>query len=141
MDDADSANSLKSQLDKGGDWNKIIAGLGDKVIRSANVDVSPISTVQKEFINKIGSMKTGETADPQHFEVDNGSVYIVLHVAKKDDLPALSVAEATPELTKIVQDDKRYQFFQQWFNKQFREADIKVDGYYGKWNNSFLAVT
>jgi hypothetical protein len=68
-------------------------------------------------------------------------VYIVLHVAKREDLPELSLADATPELTKIVQDDKRYQFFQQWFDKQFKEADVKVDGYYGKWNRSFLAVT
>ncbi|HEX3825740.1 MAG TPA: SurA N-terminal domain-containing protein [Sporichthyaceae bacterium] len=141
MDDLDSANSLKAQLDKGGDWNTIISSLGEKVLRSATVDMSPISPVQRELIDKVSTLKQGETADPQHFEVDNGSVYIVLHVAKREDLPELSLADATPELTKIVQDDKRYQFFQQWFDKQFKEADVKVDGYYGKWNRSFLAVT
>jgi hypothetical protein len=141
MDDLDSANSLKAQLDKGGDWNTIVTSLGDKVLRSATVDMSPISPVQRELIDKVAALKQGETTDPQHFEVDNGSVYIVLHVAKREDLPELSLADATPELTKIVQDDKRFQFFQQWFDKQFKEADVKVDGYYGKWNKSFLAVT
>jgi hypothetical protein len=141
MDDLDSANSLKAQLDKGGDWNKITTSLGDKVLRQSTVDISPISPVQKDFIDKVSALKQGQTADPMHFEVDNGSVYIVLHVAKRQDLPELSLADATPELTKIVQDNKRYQFFEQWFDKQFREADIKVDGYYGKWNKSFLAVT
>jgi hypothetical protein len=141
MDDLDSANSLKAQLDKGGDWDTIITSLGEKVLRSSTVDMSPISPVQRELIDKVSLLKQGETADPQHFEVDNGSVYIVLHVAKREDLPELTLADATPELTTIVQDDKRYQFFQQWFDKQFREADVKVDGYYGKWNKSFLAVT
>jgi hypothetical protein len=141
MDDVDSANSLKAQLDKGGDWDTIISSLGEKVLRSATVDMSPISPVQRGLIDKVATLKQGETADPQHFEVDNGSVYIVLHVAKREDLPELSLADATPELTKIVQDDKRFQFFQQWFDKQFKEADVKVDGYYGKWNKSFLAVT
>ncbi|HEX3612205.1 MAG TPA: peptidyl-prolyl cis-trans isomerase [Sporichthyaceae bacterium] len=141
VDDIDSANSLKSQLDKGGDWATVIKSLGDKILRSSTVDISPISPVQKEFIDKVSALKQGQSADPMHFEVGDGSVYIVLHVSKREDLPELSLTDATPELTKIVQDDKRYQFFEQWFNKQFRDADIKVDGYYGKWNKSFLAVT
>jgi len=67
-------------------------------------------------------------------------VYVILHIAKRTDLPQLTVAEATPELTKIVQDHKRYQFFDHG-STSFQGADIKVDGYYGKWNASFLAVT
>jgi hypothetical protein len=141
VDDIDSANSLKSQLDKGGDWATVTKSLGDKILRSSTVDISPISPVQKDFIDKVSVLKQGQSADPMHFEVGDGSVYIVLHVSKRQDLPELSLTDATPELTKIVQDDKRYQFFEQWFNKQFRDADIKVDGYYGKWNKSFLAVT
>jgi|GEM_PF-1983392 len=141
MDDLDSANALKSRVDKGEAFGKVITDLGAKVLRSATVDISPISPVQQDFISKVKALKQGQSADPLRYEVDNGSLYIVLHVAKRVDLPQLTVAEATPELTKIVQDDKRFQFFQQWFNKQFREADIKVDGYYGKWNKSFLAVT
>jgi hypothetical protein len=141
MDDLDSANQLKTQLEQGGDFKTITTALGDKTLRAATVEITPISFVQKDFIAKVKALKQGETSEPLHFEVDNGSVYVVLHVAKRTDLPQLSVADATPDLTKIVQDDKRFQFFDQWFNKQFREADIKVDGYYGKWNKSFLAVT
>jgi len=141
MDDLPSANQLKTQLDQGGDFKATTTALGDKTLRSASVEISPLSFVQKDFIAKVKALKQGETSEPLHYEVDNGSVYVVLHVSKRTDLPPLSVADATPDLTKIVQDDKRFQFFDQWFNKQFREADIKVDGYYGKWNKSFLAVT
>ena len=54
---------------------------------------------------------------------------------------ALTVDEVKDELTVIVQDKKRFQFFEQWFDKRFREADIDVDGYYGSWTPKSLAVT
>jgi hypothetical protein len=141
LDDQASADTLISRLNKKDDFFAITKDLGAKALQAQEVDVSPLSPVQKDFIDTVRGLKTGETSKALPYQVDDGSVYIVLHVAKREDLPKLTVAEATPELTKIVQDDKRYAFFQQWFDKQYREADIRVNKYYGKWNKNFLAVT
>lgn len=141
MDDQASADELVSRLNKKDKWADIVKDLGPKALQAQTVEVSPLSPVQKDFIDTVRGLKVGGTSKPLPYQVDDGSVYIVLHVEKRTDLPKLSVADATPELTKIVQDDKRYAFFQQWFDKQYREADIRVNKYYGKWNKSFLAVT
>jgi hypothetical protein len=141
LDDQASADTLISRLNKKDDFFAITKDLGAKALQAQEVDVSPLSPVQKDFIDTVRGLKAGETSKALPYQVDDGSVYIVLHVAKREDLPKLTVAEATPELTKIVQDDKRYAFFQQWFDKQYREADIRVNKYYGKWNKNFLAVT
>jgi hypothetical protein len=141
LDDAASADTLISRLNKKDDFFAITKDLGAKALQAQEVDVSPLSPVQKDFIDTVRGLKTGETSKALPYQVDDGSVYIVLHVAKREDLPKLTVAQATPELTTIVQEDKRYAFFQQWFDKQYREADIRVNKYYGKWNKNFLAVT
>jgi hypothetical protein len=141
LDDEASATELIDRLKKKEDFFKITKDLGSKALQASEVDVSPLSPVQKDFIDTVRGLKEGETSKALPYSVDDGNVYIVLHVAKREDLPKLTLAEATPELTKIVQDDKRYAFFQQWFDKQYREADIRVNKYYGKWNKSFLAVT
>jgi hypothetical protein len=141
LDDQASADTLISRLNKKDDFFAITKDLGAKALQAQEVDVSPLSPVQKDFIDTVRGLKSGETSKALPYQVDDGSVYIVLHVAKREDLPKLTVAQATPELTPIVQEDKRYAFFQQWFDKQYREADIRVNKYYGKWNKNFLAVT
>jgi hypothetical protein len=140
MDDQDSATQLITRLKKGEDFFSITKDLGSKALQAQEVDVTPLSPVQKDFIDTVRGLKQGETSKALPYQVDDGSVYIVLHVEKREDLPKLTLAQATDELTKIVQDDKRYAFFQRWFDLQYREADIRVNKYYGKWNKSFLAV-
>lgn len=142
MDDQASADELIARLKKGENFFAITKDLGnDKALQAQEVDVTPLSPVQKDFIDTVRGLKQGETSKALPYQVDDGNVYIVLHVEKREDLPKLTLAQATPELTKIVQDDKRYAFFQQWFDQKYREADIRVNKYYGKWNKSFLAVT
>jgi foldase protein PrsA len=142
MDDEESANLLKSRLDKGEKFADVIRDIGsEKVLRVGDVEITPISPVQEALKEQVKGLKQGQTSKPIQYEVGDGSLYIVLHVHKRKDLPKLSLEEAKPELRDIVISNKRFAFFQQWFDKQFREADIKVDGYYGKWDRSFLAVT
>jgi hypothetical protein len=64
----------------------------------------------------------------------------VLHQQKRTDLPALTLQEATPELTKIVVEHKQFLVFDDWLKKQYLSAQIKVNKYYGTWNPSFQAV-
>lgn len=142
MDDEASAKELKTRLDKGDKFADIVRELGsDKVLRVGDVEITPISPVQEELKEIVKPLKQGQTGEPIRYEVQDGSIFIVPHVFKRTDLPKLTIEEAKPELRDIVVSSKRNAFFQQWFDKKFREADIDVDGYYGKWDPSFLAVT
>ncbi len=142
MDDEASANELKDRLDKGEKFADVIRSLGsEKALRVGDVEITPISPVQEELKTAVKDLQQGKTSKPIQYEVGDGSIYIVLNVYKRKDLPKLSIDEAKPELRDIVVSSKRFAFFQQWFDKKFREADIDVDGYYGKWDRSFLAVT
>lgn len=142
MDDEASAKELKARLDKKEKFADVIRDIGsEKVLRVGDVEITPISPVQEELKEQVKGLKQGETSKPIEYEVGDGTLYIVLHVHKRKDLPKLSIEEAKPELRDIVISSKRFAFFQQWFDKKFREADIDVDGYYGKWDRSFLAVT
>lgn len=142
LDDEASADELKKRLDAGDKFADVVRDLGsDKVLRVGDVSVTPISPVQEEVKEAVKDLKQGETSKPIRYEVGDGSVFVVLHVYKRTDLPKLSIEDAKPELRDIVISSKRNAFFQQWFDKKFREADIDVNGYYGKWDRSFLAVT
>ncbi|MGQ0467936.1 MAG: peptidyl-prolyl cis-trans isomerase [Sporichthyaceae bacterium] len=142
VDDEASAELLKERLEKGEKFADVVRDLGsEKILRVGDVEVTPISPVQEEVKEAVKDLKQGETSKPIKYEVGDGSVFVVLHVYNRKDLPKLDIKEATPELRDIVISSKRNAFFQQWFDKQFREADIDVDGYYGKWDRSFLAVT
>ncbi|MGQ0845105.1 MAG: peptidyl-prolyl cis-trans isomerase [Sporichthyaceae bacterium] len=142
MDDEASAKELRDRLDKGEKFADVVRDLGgEKVLRVGDVEVTPISPAPAYVKEAVKPLKEGKTSDPIRQEVQDGSVYIVLHVYKRKDLPKLDIKDAKPELSEIVISSKRNAFFQQWFDKKFREADIDVDGYYGKWDRSFLAVT
>lgn len=143
MDDQKSADQLKSRVEGGETFDTVTKDLGDSVLQADTVSVSPLSPVQKEFISTVQALKQGEVSEPLERQVADGSLYIVLHQEKREDLPALTLKDDAirAEMTEIVQDNKRFAFFDQWFNKRFKEAKITVDDYYGEWNPSFLAVT
>jgi len=142
VDDEVSADTLKERLDNGEKFADVVRELGsEKILRVGDVEVTPISPVQEQVKEAVKDLKQGETSKPIRYEVGDGSVFVVLNVYKRKDLPKLSIEEAKPELRDIVISSKRNAFFQQWFDKKFREAEIDVDGYYGKWDRSFLAVT
>lgn len=139
MDTEDEAKSLRDAVRKGADFLSKAKELN--ALRADSTTITPLSPISGDFIEKVRALKQGEVSDPLKFDVDDGSLFVVLHVSKRKDLKALTVDEVKDELTVIVQDKKRFQFFEQWFDKRFREAKINVDGYYGSWTPKSLAVT
>lgn len=141
MDDQTSADMLKAELEDGVDFTKAVSALGEKTLTAETVDVNPLSPLPPAFIEVVKGLKVGDVAEPIQYDFEDGAVYVVLQQTKREDLPALTLDQARPELAEIVKDKKRLAVFEQWFEKQFAAAKVDVDGYYGKWNPSFQAVT
>jgi len=139
MDSEASARQLKKALDAGTDFTKATDDLNG-TLAAQTVDINPISPIQPELIDAVRKLDPGETSEPIRYDVGDVPVYTVLYQVKRKDLPALTLEEAKPELTKIVQDHKRFLVFDDWLKKQYMTARITVDEYYGKWNPSFQAV-
>ena len=139
MDDEAKANELRDKTKAGENFIDTAHSLD--ALRADSVEITPLSPIQGDLIAEVKDLKKGETSEPIKFSTDDGEVFVVLHVSDRQDLKALKVEDIKDELTKLVQDNKRYQFFDQWFNKKFKEADINVDGYYGKWKKNSLAVS
>jgi hypothetical protein len=140
MDGPESAAALKKALDKGEDFVKATDALGDSTLAAQTVDINPITPIQADLIQVVRKLDTGKTADPIRYDVGDVAVYAVLHQQKRVDLPALTLEQAKPELTKIVAEHKQFLIFDDWLKKQYITAKIVVNKYYGKWNPSFQAV-
>lgn len=139
MEEEADAETLRERTKDGDDFLETAKELD--ALRTDSAEVTPLSPIQGDLIATVKELEKGETSEPIKFTVDDGDIFVVLHVSDREDLPALKIDDIKDELTKLVQDGKRYQFFDQWFNKKFREADINVDGYYGKWKKNSLAVS
>ncbi len=142
MNTKEAAEELIEKTKKGEKFLDLANGTEEKLLVDT-VTINPLSPISGDFIAKVKDLKEGELSEPLEFTVDDGTLYVVLHVEKREDLKALSLEdkEVKEELSEIVRDSKRFQFFDKWFNKRFKEADIDVDGYYGKWTTRSLAVT
>jgi hypothetical protein len=139
MDTEASAQELRKSLEDGADFTEATDALNG-TLAAQTVDINPISPIQPELIEAVRKLDPGKTSEPIRFDVGDVPVYTVLYQLKRKDLPALTLEEAKPELTKIVQDHKRFLVFDDWLKKQYLTAKIDVDDYYGKWNPSFQAV-
>lgn len=135
-----AADALKTALDAGQDFAASTAALGEATLEARTVDINPITPIQADLIEKVRTLDAGRTADPISYDVDGAALFVVLHQRKRVDLPALTLTEATPELTKAVIDHKRFVVFDDWLGKQYLAARIDVDPYYGRWDPSFRAV-
>lgn len=139
MDSEASALELRKSLDAGTDFTKATDALNG-TLAAQTVDINPITPIQPELIEAVRKLDPGKTSEPIRYDVGDVPVYTVLYQIKRKDLPALTLEEAKPELTKIVQDHKRFLVFDDWLKKQYLSAKITVDDYYGKWDPTFQAV-
>lgn len=140
MDGPESAAALKQALDSGEDFTKATDALGDATLAAQTVDINPITPIQADLVEVVRKLDTGKTAEPIRYDVGDAPVYAVLHQQKRQDLPALTLEQAKPELTRIVAEHKQFLIFDDWLKKQYLTAKITVDSYYGKWNPAFQAV-
>lgn len=139
MDSPESAAALRKSLEKGTDFEAATDALNGTVAAQV-VDINPISPIQPELIEQVRKLDPGKTSEPVRYDLGDVTVYTVLYQVKRTDLPALTLEQARPELTKIVVEHKQFLVFTDWLKKQYASAKITVDKYYGKWNPSFQAV-
>lgn len=140
MDGPESAAALKKALDGGEAFDAAADAQGEATLAAQTVDINPISPIQADIIEAVRKLETGKTSEPIRYDVGDVPIYVVLHQEKKTDLPALTLEEAKPELTKIVVEHKQFLVFDDWLKKQYMAAKIDVDKYYGVWNPTYQAV-
>lgn len=139
MDSEASALELRKSLENGKDFTEATDALNG-TLAAQIVDINPISPIQPELVEAVRKLDPGKTSEPIRYDVGDVPVYTVLYQVKRKDLPALTLEEARPELTKIVQDHKRFLVFDDWLKKQYLNARITVDDYYGTWDPTYQAV-
>ncbi|HUR74089.1 MAG TPA: peptidylprolyl isomerase [Sporichthya sp.] len=139
MDSPESAAALKQELAKGTDFTAATDALSGTVAAQV-VDINPISPIQPELIETVRKLDPGQSSDPVRYDLGEVTVYTVLYQQKRTDLPALTLEQAKPELTKIVVEHKQFLVFSDWLKKQYTDAKITVDKYYGEWNPTYQAV-
>jgi hypothetical protein len=136
----DSASQLRSALDGGASFHQATQALSAQTLEAQTVDITSLSPLSPEVLKVVRTLAPGQTAEPIRYDLGGAAVFVVAHQEKRVDLPALTLAQAAPELRKAVIDHKRFLFFQDWLKQEFLSAHIRVNHYYGSWNPSFQAV-
>jgi hypothetical protein len=139
MDSPESAAELRKELAKGTDFTAATDALSGTVAAQV-ADINPISPIQPELIETVRKLEVGQSSEPVRYDLGEVTVYTVLYQQKRTDLPALTLEQAKPELTKIVVEHKQFLVFSDWLKKQYLSAKITVDKYYGEWNPTYQAV-
>lgn len=96
-------------------------------------DFTPLSPGPPEFIEAIGQLQKGETTEPFQLALD---AWAIGYAVEREDLPALTFEQVKESLRDILADRDRKDRFDEWFFKKLKNAKVKVDGHYGKWDPS-----
>lgn len=141
MDSSASAEQLRAEIADGSDFEAATAALDANVVASSDLEINPLSTpVQQELIDAATALEVGETSEPISIEFQGTPLFVVLLMKEREDLPAVSLKEAEADLVEIITNRRRKDVYDEWLKKQYVEADISVDGYYGRWEPNLQAV-
>jgi hypothetical protein len=136
FDTEEPAGTLRQRGVQGDAFDAAARELGARQTGSLGV-VSPVTPLPAAVLDAISGLQAGQTSDP----VPGGGGFMVLVADSREDGAAMTFEQARPELTKVVEDEQRQRLFFEWFNKQLRDADVEISGYYGTWDPASQLVT
>jgi hypothetical protein len=136
FDAAEPARQLKARGVKGDAFDAAARELGAKQAGSIG-EVSPVTPLPPPVLDAIAGLQAGQVSDP----VAGGGGYLVAVADSREDRGAMGFEEAKPDLTRVLEDEKRQNLFYDWFNKRLSEAAVKVAAYYGKWDRTDQLVS
>jgi hypothetical protein len=108
-------------------------GAGDVVTVDINPVVAPLPAA---VLDAVGQLPPGGVSDP----IPAGGAWLVVRLEQRQTVPRLTLDELRPELTEFLADRQRSDLFQEWFEKKYPEAAVKVNSYYGKWDAKLTLV-
>jgi hypothetical protein len=101
------------------------------------VDINPVvAPLPAALLDAVGQLPPGGVSDA----IPAGGAWLVVRVERRQTVPRLTLEDLRPELTEFLAERERRDLFQEWFEKKFPEAAVKVSSYYGKWDAKLTQV-
>jgi parvulin-like peptidyl-prolyl isomerase len=128
--DQPSADKVKERVAAGEKFDDVASVLGAQGGVS-EVDVNPqVAELSSNILDAIGSVPVGQVSAG----IQSTTGWLSILVEKRDTVAKPTFDQLRPDLTDYLVNQERARLFQEWFDKQWSAAAIKVDSYYGKWN-------
>lgn len=108
-------------------------GAGEVVTVDINPVVAPLPAA---LLDAVGQLPPGGVSEA----IPAGGAWLVVRVERRQAVPRLTLEDLRPELTDFLAERQRRDLFQEWFDKKFPEAKVKVSSYYGKWDSELTLV-
>jgi parvulin-like peptidyl-prolyl isomerase len=131
----ESATQVRQRAQAGETFADAAKALGaDDVV---TVDINPVvAPLPAAVLDAVGQLPAGGVSEP----ISAGGAWMVVRVEHREAVPRLSLEDLRPELTEFLVERERNDRFQEWFQKKFPEAAVKVSPYYGKWDAALTLV-
>ena len=128
--DQASADKVKERVAAGEKFDDVASVLGVQGGVS-EVDVNPaVAELSSNILDAIGQAPVGQVTPG----IQSTTGWLSILVEKRDTVAKPTFDQLRPELTDYLVNQERARLFQEWFDKQWSAAAIRVDKYYGKWN-------
>ena len=125
----ESAAQVRPRVEQGTDFTDAAKGLGAGDV--ATTEINPVvAPLPAAVLDTIGQMGDGAVSDP----VAAGGGWFVVRLERRTAVPRLTLDDVRAEITEFLAEQERQQRFQEWFDKKYAKASVKVDSYYGDWD-------
>lgn len=123
------AGAVQGKVAAGETFKEAAMSLG--ALQIDELDVNPfVDEVPADLLDAIEAAEVGSVTPA----VEVASGWLSVLVSARDEQPEPTLEDLRDELTDLLAKVERLTLFDEWFDKQFQQADIKVDGYYGDWD-------
>ncbi|MGH9000729.1 MAG: peptidyl-prolyl cis-trans isomerase [Acidimicrobiia bacterium] len=135
FDSVEAANTLRRRVQAGTGFAEAAEALGP--MEQGDIEVTPVSPLPQPILDAVGQLRQGDLSEP----IPAGSIWAVVKVDRREDTPALNFDQVKDSLAAGLGDQKRQALFRDWFVKQLRAAQVRVDEAFGEWDAKAGIVT
>ena len=123
------ADQLRSATRGGATFLETAHELGALEAGSMGV-VTSTSPLPPEILEAIGSLGPGEVSETIQASIG----WLLFFVESREEIGATPYDVAREEILSVLVDQERQRLFDAWFQQRLTQADVEVDGFYGRWN-------
>ncbi len=129
FDSIGSAGEVREATQSGTSFLEAAAALG--AIESGSMGVvTSTSPLPPDILEAIGSLQPGEVSETIPASIG----WLLFFVETREAIGETPYDVARLEILAVLQDQERQRLFDDWFRQRLMQADVEVDGFYGRWN-------